>query len=124
MNDETRTDTIRARLAPLYQSAALDYYRHECERAQADPKKYRLSLSFAPGCEMRYRFVRAGTDGRKRAVRFCYSRDRNAAGYFLIWRERFSKTGGERDQWDSTKDKCDAIATVHRLAREWREARS
>jgi len=85
----------------------------EKELAEANPSKYRNSRIREKGG---YRYY-SGKNGRGQHVRSCYSTHRNVAGYFLIWREvrkafkQGKRKGWEwnRDQWDSTKFKDDAI---------------
>ncbi len=84
--------------------------RRQRAAAELDPKAHKLSMVFPTGAN--YRYWDAGVDGIGRAVRFCWSTRRNAAGYFLTWRELRTKRGkgrhriGERwrrDQWLARK---------------------
>lgn len=76
-------------------------------RAKADPKTNKLTRVFDG--EMRWRYFDAGKDGRGWNVRFCWSTTRNAAGYFLGWRELLppkwsrAKFDMKRDQWIARK---------------------
>lgn len=88
---------------------------HERDRRQAaidaarrDPRGHKLTRIF-DGKSPSYRYYPAGRDGRGWIVRFCWSCNRNAAGYFLGWRELIppkgstAKHGGKRDQWIARK---------------------
>ncbi len=75
---------------------------------EADPNKYKLTRIMGPKGSS-YRYFDAGRDGRGWQVRFCYSCWRNAAGYFLSWREIIppkgskAKFGGKRDKFAARK---------------------
>ncbi len=75
---------------------------------EADPKSHKLTLIMGPKGAA-YRYYVAGKDGRGWEVRFCYSCWRNAAGYFLGWREVIppkgskAKHSGKRDMWVARK---------------------
>jgi hypothetical protein len=67
------------------------------ERIKADPVKHKKTLLFDG--PMRWRYWSA-KDGRGREVRFCYTTTRNAAGYFLGFREVINKDRtGKRDDF-------------------------
>src|SRR5206468_3447305 len=52
----------------------------------ADPAKHKTTLEFPEGARLNARFW--GTiKSRGKTVRYCYSTERNLAGYFLCWRE-------------------------------------
>lgn len=90
--------------------------RESVERAaKADPHKHRLTRVMENND---YRYWRAGTDGRGREVRFCWSTHRNVAGYFLSWREVIGKNGGKRDQWSARKARsaCKELAAQRQNA--------
>lgn len=72
----------------------------ELARIRSDPKAHKLTRLMADGKSTSYRYVPAGVDGWNRTVWFCWSCHRNAAGYFLGWREVTRRDGtGKRDQW-------------------------
>lgn len=79
----------------------------DVDLAKADPEKHKLTLVFDG--PMRWRYFDAGKDGRGWNVRFCWSTTRNAAGYFLSWREVRPPKGSsakfvmKRDQWIARK---------------------
>ena len=83
--------------------------RQEEEAAKADPHAHRTTRVFSGRLRWRY------YDGGK-GLRFCYSCDRNAAGYYLAWRERRTKTGGRRDQYVPSKRKKDCIEHARLMA--------
>lgn len=68
-----------------------------------DPVKHKLTLHFPTGSRMSWRYCRVEKAGWPR-VRYCYSTERNLAGYFLGWRETVKKDGsGKRDMWLASK---------------------
>ena len=75
----------------------------EEREAKADPHGWRKSRLFPKGAS--YRYYKAGP-----GLRYCYSVHRNAAGYFLAWRERTMKGGRfTRDQYVPSKIKREVI---------------
>lgn len=81
--------------------ASHDRIRDEAAR---DPAKHKLTTVFPRDGHTRYRYWQSKAGKGVREVRFCYSTGRNAAGYFLTWRER--DVGGgrwKRDQWAARK---------------------
>ena len=86
--------------------------RQKQEKAEiaADPQAHKLTRMMADGKSANYRYMGA-TNGRGQAVWFCWSTQRNAAGYFLGWRETYLKrkkkdgTYAKRDQWTARKAK-------------------
>lgn len=97
-------------LRDMWASFERDRQDHLVARAKADPKKYKLTTIFPDGTN--YHYWPAGMDGRNRKVHFCWSTKRNAAGYFLTWREVIGKDNGKRDMWSArkTKSACAEIA--------------
>lgn len=54
-------------------------------------------------------------NGKGQKVRFCWSSHRNAAGFFLGWRETWMKNGTvKRDRWYSRKVKARAADVARR----------
>lgn len=96
---------------PTIQSLLLDLesFRQDAElrRIKENPAAHKLTRLMPHGVPMSYRYYPAGKDGRGRTVRFCWTSHRNAAGYFLGWREVISpKSGkGHRDMWAARKIK-------------------
>lgn len=97
----------------------VDQLERERARVLADPVKHKLTTLFPEGARMNYHYwpVDKATWPR---VRYCYSTERNLAGYFLSWRETVKKDGnGKRDQWIASKrrntvrDRAEARADAH-----------
>lgn len=70
----------------------------------ADPAKHKLTREFPAGARLNWRFWQV-KGKRAPRVRYCYSTERNLAGYFLGWREVWdAKRGqGRRDMWIASK---------------------
>lgn len=96
-------------LAELWAETLQAQFNAEKRKAEADPVKHRLSTVFEDGAN--YRFY-ATKNARGSTVRFCWSVNRNVAGFYLFWRETGTGKGRKRrwkrDQFDSTKSKQDA----------------
>jgi hypothetical protein len=89
----------------------------EAEAAKRDPLKNKLTRVFEPGVSTSYRYYGPVKNRKGQKVRFCYSTRRNAAGFFLGWRETWMKNGTvKRDQWISrrVKARCAEIAERRR----------
>lgn len=87
-----------------------DGRRHRMhEAAKADPKANRATLVFDACVDPSYRYCSTTT---KPEVRFCWTVHRNAAGRFLIFRERYNarRRTISRDQVEAILDKRAAIA--------------
>lgn len=90
------------------------------KRAQANPKANKLTTVMAKSAN--YRYFSGGKNKRGDRIVFCYSCWRNAAGYFLSWREvtykrvRKDGTAGKRDQWAARKVRKRAAALAKRRA--------
>ena|SRR5213076_3158926 len=122
----------RQRIAERLRTAFLGMERatlkRESEEAKANPQAHKLTRVFEQRTS--YRYWRAGKDGRGREVRFCWSSHRNVAGYFLGWREVWSKKQreGKRDQYlarkvrkrveEVAKRRADAFKAKHSKAPE------
>lgn len=98
--------------------------RREAEAAQRDPLKHRLTRVFAAGVPANYRYFNAGKDGRGRRIFFCTATHRNAAGFFLTWRQVETETMTKRDQWSARRKKKDAKAIARKRLAAFREKRS
>jgi hypothetical protein len=70
----------------------------------ANPEKHKKTLQFPENARMRWLYYGSITSRGKR-YRYCYSTERNLAGYFLGWREVWSiKSGlGRRDMISASK---------------------
>lgn len=84
--------------------------QREYEAAKADPQKYRLSRTFPPGVKLNYRYYDGGKNGRGSRVHFCYTTNRNVAGYFIAWRETITAKHVKRDMWTASRSKKTIIA--------------
>lgn len=51
------------------------------------------------GASLNYRYVRANRTQKGSEVRFCWAVQRNAAGFFLGWQERVTKTAIRRTRF-------------------------
>ncbi len=73
-----------------------DILRHEKEAteraAQENPKAYRNCQIMERGKDTSYRYY-AGPKTRSVETRYCYSKHRNVAGYYLSWVERIIRKG-------------------------------
>ena len=79
----------------------------EAAAAKADPLAHKLTRVFEPGVSTNYRYWGPVKNGKGQRVRFCWSSHRNAAGFFLGWRETWMKNGTvKRDQWASRRVKA------------------
>jgi hypothetical protein len=106
MTAPTVDERIRERIQPVMERMEQSIHRSNLERIQADPERYKLTRLFDG--PMRWRYWRS-KDGRGTAIRWCYCTTPNAAGYYLVWRERRFKDGRMvRDQWRATERRIDA----------------
>jgi hypothetical protein len=79
----------------------------EAAAAKRDPLANKLTRVFEPGVSTNYRYWGPVKNGKGQRVRFCWSSHRNAAGFFLGWRETWMKNGTvKRDQWASRRVKA------------------
>jgi hypothetical protein len=108
---------------PAIQRLLRDMERHEnereLERVRANPEAHKLTRLMQPGKRVSYRhFKGGGVPGCQ--VHYGYCVWRNAAGYFLSFREVFNAaTGeGERDKWVAHKTRKAARSTAERWARD------
>jgi hypothetical protein len=85
----------------------------------ADPAKHKTTLEFPEDARMSSRYW-GDIKTRGKRYRYCYSTERNLAGYFLCWREVWhEKKGiGERDMFTASKRRL----TVREQARKRHEA--
>lgn len=114
MRIATKDDPVVRQLDRLI----VDFHRREQARELAlieeDPDAHALTKIMAGGKPTSYRYFRS----KRRGVRFCYLVHRNAAGYFLTWREVTRKDGsGHRDEFSAWKSKKSAIAAARARAR-------
>jgi len=104
------SDRVRRRLeramAPVFAQMERERAELEAERVRKDPKKHKLTRLFPAGVdpERRHRGFDAGTGPNGRRVWFVYSTARNAAGYFLTWRQTEHPDGRVvRERWCAHK---------------------
>jgi hypothetical protein len=103
---------VQALMRELWRDIEKVSQEREEREAKADPVKHRLSKLMVG--RLRYSYFE-GKNGRGSRVRFCYSTNRNVAGYFLIWREVVTKRQVKRDQFDSAGSKDGAIRTARTM---------
>ena len=102
---------IMQRLAPLFAELEQAHCNRISREAKADPLAHKMTRVFEHGTS--YRYWGPVKNGKGQKVRFCWSRHRNAAGFFLGWRETWMKNGTvKRDQWLSRriKARCEDVA--------------
>jgi hypothetical protein len=80
----------------------------ELDAIKADPEKHRMTRIMAAGASTNYTYwpasVRRVSKKREDRIRFCVSKGRNAAGFFLLWRQvdRYKLVKG-RWKWFETE---------------------
>ena len=70
----------------------------EAKAAEADPVKHKLTLIFPDGAGPRWRYYGGGVDRRGVQRSFCWTTNRNAAGYFLSFVEVFHRKSGRGER--------------------------
>lgn len=102
------------RLVALWVAGQQHAIDAESSRAKADPLAHKLTRVMEDGKPPSYRYwCRELTNGKGQRVRFCWTVHRNAAGFYLGWRETWRKDGRVvRDQFISrrVKARCIGIA--------------
>lgn len=87
----------------------------DAKRAEADPLANKHTTVMPNGAG--YRYMSVPKNGKGQTVRYCYSVHRNAAGFFLGWRETIQKNGtGKRDMWLSRRVKRRVVEVCQRRA--------
>jgi hypothetical protein len=71
-------------MAPLVQ-------RHKTLELGHNLRANKLTRLWPPGTSPRYRYWQAKRNGKGQEVRFCWATNRNAAGFYLTWREIWRK---------------------------------
>lgn len=86
------------------------------EIAEGKAEKHRKTTIMPDGAG--YRYYTGQPDAKGREVRWCYSTKRNAAGYFLAWREVWDSGKGEgfRDEFMAHKIKRNLITAMRSRA--------
>jgi hypothetical protein len=87
----------------------------EAAAAKLNPLANKTTRVFEPGVSTNYRYWGPVKNGKGQKVRFCWAVHRNAAGFFLGWRETWMKNGTtKRDRWYSRKVKARAADVAKR----------
>lgn len=94
--------------------------RDRLDMIKADPIRFKTTLQWENG-EPRWRYYEGGVDRRGVRRRFCYTTNRNAAGYFLSFVEVWdSKKGrGERKDFGASKTRKLMKERARRMYRKW-----
>jgi hypothetical protein len=123
INDLPVDFDMKMRLAQMVRRFEDSANKRESDQAKADPKTHKLTRVMEGKYGMRYWWIPCGKDGLGRKVYFCWTKHRNAAGYFLGWRETYSVPKGKqgrqsikRDQWIARKAKWRAKEVCERRA--------
>jgi hypothetical protein len=112
---------IKKRLDDLFGEYDQARQRERLREIRKDPEAHRLTRLMAPGARASYRYEDGGKDHTGRTVRFCWACHRNAAGYFLAWRENQAADGrGERVGMSAHRQKKAARLWSLRWAAEFR----
>ena len=83
--------------------------RQLVEEARANPKAHKTCLVMEPGKSTRYFYYEDKKVLKNQIVRWCYSKHRNAAGYYLSFIEIRRGRHGARTCFQGWKSKKDAI---------------
>jgi hypothetical protein len=115
------TTALEAAVGDIFAGVERDRQRDQLAKIQKDPEAHRLTRLMAPGARLSYRYEDGGEDHTGRTVRFCWACHRNAAGYFLAWRQNQGADGqGERVAFTAHRQKKAARAWSQRWATEFR----
>jgi hypothetical protein len=107
-------------VADVFGDLERDSRKLELERVKADPGKHKTTRLMAAGKPCSYRYA-LGAHG----VRYCWTCWRNAAGYFLSFREIHDHEARQvrRDKWVAHKKRKLAKDTAQRWASDSRKGR-
>lgn len=96
------------------------------EAAERDPVKNKLTMIWPNGQEPSWRYYGGGVDRRGVSYRFCWTTNRNAAGYFLSFVERFDrkKGRGERVKFLASRSRSRMKARALKLYQAHQKRRS
>lgn len=100
-------------IADLLRSFEQCNRERQADAAKRAPLANKLSRVFDAGVSTNYRYYDSGKNGKGQRVAFCWSVNRNCAGFYLGWREVSMKNGTtRRDQWLArrTRSRCKDIA--------------
>ena len=118
VNDDLREFTSHAN--QVIRQMLNDMAEADYEAAQEDPKRHKLTKIMERGKDPNYRSYTAGKNGRGQQVNYCYTVHRNAAGYFLVFRQVRGKKKIVNDQWDACKTKQAAKNWAYQKSEEFR----
>lgn len=97
---------LKQRCAEMYAELLRNDQKRELAAIEADPLAHKLTRLWGEGPGPRYRYWGDIRNGKGQRVRYCWSTNRNAAGFFLGWREVWMKNGtGKRDQYVSRRSR-------------------
>lgn len=129
INDLPISFDLKMRLAKIAKEFGNSMIKQESERSKADPTANKLTRVMEGRYGLRYYWLPVGVNGKGQKVYYCWTKHRNAAGYFLSWREVYSVPRGKqkrqtvkRDQWIARKAKWRAKEVAERRAQAFRES--
>lgn len=98
----------------------------ELARVKADPIGHKLTRLMEEGKPASYRYYKAGKDARGREVRFAWCTNRNAAGFYLGFREVYDpkRQTIKRDQFTARRVRARVSELALRRSEAWKAARS
>lgn len=118
---DTAPPAIRDLMTSMWADIQRADHERSVKRAKADPVGNKTTRIWDADARMSWLYYFAGRDGRGRRVLFCYSTTRNAAGYFLGWRQVTNKDGsGKRDQWTASRTRKRMSETAKRRTEAFR----
>lgn len=104
----------------IWAKLARDQRRETLREIQKDPKRHKLTRIMGPKGSG-YSYADGGRDHTGRRVWFCWASWKNAAGYFLAWKEMRGENGqGERVGWTAHRTRKAARAWSRRWRDEWK----
>jgi len=101
---DPRTPTGKL-LSDMWRDIQIASYERAVAAAKTDPEKHKLSRIIADNKPASYCYftIKETQHPRRRAVRWCWSRNPNIAGYFLSWRQVETKRTVKRTQFKAHK---------------------
>lgn len=119
------SETTQKILNDMWRDIRVESRKRQLEAIAKNPKAHKLTKIMGERGS-NYAYMPAGKDGRGRTIRYCWSKHRNAAGYFLGWREVWEKDGltGKRDQFFARKVKRRAAELQSRRAERFKASRA
>lgn len=110
---------LEAAVGDVFARVERDWVRDELRKVRSDPEANKLTRLMGPKGNT-YRYADGGRDHTGRTVRFCWSCWKNAAGYFLAWKEVRGENQGERVGWTAHRTRKAARAWSTRWRDEWK----